>query len=259
MLKNAVRLLTVCFLLAIAACTSGFVSTAFAQGEQATVTGIVTDESGAVIPNARIAVTNVDTKVTREAQTNGERQYRVPYLSPGKYLVTVERQNFSRTELEVNLTHALTATVNVTHKAGAVQETVIVTASGIELERQTASLGNVLVNQQIIELPLLDRNPYSLVTLAPGVVDRVSSGNPGTGPIINGGRSNTSEVLLDGAESRNSTTNDINYNPPLETVQEVKVVTNNMSAEVGRAGGGGIRVATSSGSNKCHGVLYHPR
>jgi len=250
MLKKAIRLLTVWFALVVA------VSTTFAQGEQATVTGIVTDESGAVIPNARVAVTNVDTKVTREAQTNGEGQYRVPYLSPGKYLVIVERQNFSRAELEVNLTLGLTATVNVTLKAGTVQETVIVTASGIELERQTASLGNVLVNQQIIELPLLDRNPYSLVTLAPGVVDRVSSGNPGTGPIINGGRSNTSEVLLDGAESRNSTTNDINYVPPLETVQEVKVVTNNMSAEFGRSGGGVILAATRSGTNKWHGSVY---
>ena len=256
MLKNAVRLLTVCFLLAIAACTSGFVSTAFAQGEQATITGIVTDESGAVIPNARVAVTNIETKVTREAQTNGEGQYRVPYLSPGKYQVTVESQGFSTAQVDVSLTLGLTATINVPLKAGAVTETVMVEAGGVELERQTASLGNVLNSQQIIELPLLDRNPYSLVTLAPGVVDRVSSGNPGTGPIINGGRSNTSEVLLDGAESRNSTTNDINYNPPLETVQEVKVVTNNMSAEFGRSGGGVILAATRSGTNKWHGSLY---
>jgi hypothetical protein len=110
--------------------------------------------------------------------------------------------------------------------------------------------------QQIVELPLLNRDPYGLVTLAPGVVDRVSSGNTGTGPIINGGRSNTSEVLLDGAESRNSTTNDINYSPPLETVQEVKVITNNMSAEFGRSGGGVILAASRSGTNKWHGSAY---
>jgi Carboxypeptidase regulatory-like domain/TonB dependent receptor len=255
MLKNAIRLLTVWFVLGAAA-TTMYVSTAWAQGEQATITGIVTDESGAVIPNARVAATNIETRVTREAQTNGEGQYRVPYLSPGRYQVTVESQGFGTAQVEVSLTLGLTATINVLLKAGAVTETVMVEAGGVELERQTASLGNVLNSQQIIELPLLDRNPYSLVTLAPGVVDRVSSGNPGTGPIINGGRSNTSEVLLDGAESRNSTTNDINYNPPLETVQEVKVITNNMSAEFGRSGGGVILAATRSGTNQWHGSLY---
>src|SRR6266508_5301491 len=127
MLKNAIRLSTVCFVFALAI-SLGFLSRAFAQGEQATITGIVTDESGAVIPNARVTVTNIETKVTREAQTNGEGQYRVPYLSPGKYQVTVESQGFSRTQVDVSLTLGLTATVNVPLKAGAVVETVTVQA-----------------------------------------------------------------------------------------------------------------------------------
>ena len=92
-----------------------------------------------------------------------------------------------------------------------------------------------------------------MVTLAPGVVPR---GNPGSGPIINGGRSNTSEILLDGAETRNSTTNDINYAPPLETVQEFKVITNSMSSEFGRSGGGVLTAVTPSGSNEFHGSIY---
>src|SRR3989441_13137643 len=100
MLKKAIRLLTVWFALVVA------VSTTFAQSEQATVTGIDTDESGAAIPNARVAVTNVDTKVMRGAQTNGEGQYRVHYLSPGNYLVTPERTHFTRAELQVNITIA---------------------------------------------------------------------------------------------------------------------------------------------------------
>src|SRR2546425_7244759 len=135
MLKKAIRLLTVWFALVVA------VSTTFAQGEQATVTGIVTDESGAVIANARVAVTNIETKVTREVQTNGEGQYRVPYLSPGRYELTVESQGFSTAKLELSLTLGLTATIDVPLKAGAVTETVLVEAAGIELERQTASLG----------------------------------------------------------------------------------------------------------------------
>jgi hypothetical protein len=81
-------------------------------------------------------------------------------------------------------------------------------------------------------------------------------GGAGAGPIINGGRSNTSEILLDGAETRNSTTNDIAYTPSLETVQEFKVYTNSFSAEFGRSGGGAITVATRSGTNDLHGALY---
>ena len=91
------------------------------------------------------------------------------------------------------------------------------------------------------------------MTLAPGVVDR---GNTGTGPLINGARSNSTAVLLDGAEQRNSTTNDLNYSPPLESVLEFKVVTNGLSAEFGRTGGGIITAATRSGTNTFHGSGY---
>jgi hypothetical protein len=109
------------------------------------------------------------------------------------------------------------------------------------------------VSVQLTELPLSGRNPYSLVTLAPGVMP---AGNAGTGPIINGGRSNTSEVLLDGAETRNTTTNDIAYRPPLEAVAEFKVITNNFSAEYGRSGGGVLTAASKSGTNELHGSLF---
>src|SRR6267143_1367002 len=135
MLKNAIHLLTMCFVLVAAASVAAaasvvFVSTARAQGEQATITGLVTDESGAVIPNARVAATNVETRVTREAQTNSEGQYRVPYLSPGRYELTVESQGFSTAKLELSLTLGLTATIDVPLKAGAVTETVLVEAAG---------------------------------------------------------------------------------------------------------------------------------
>ena len=111
----------------------------------------------------------------------------------------------------------------------------------------------------MIELPIVGRNPYSLVTLAPGVVDR---GNTGTGPLINGARSNSTAVLLDGAEQRNSTTNDLNYSPPLESVEEFKVVTNGLSAEFGRTGGGVITCRDTVGHEHAARqrlCLYAPR
>ncbi len=236
-------------------CLLLFVSAAaLAQVEQATITGTVTDQSGAVVPQAQVTITNLQTGVASQTRTNEEGHYRLPYLHPGQYEVTVEKEGFNKARVSgVNLTVGLTATVNVTLKPGALQQEVTVTAVAVQLEQQSSSLANVVGSRQIIELPLLGRNPYSLVLLAPGVMPK---GNPGAGPIINGGRSNTSEILLDGAETRNSTTNDIAYSPPLEVVQEFRVITNGFSSEYGRSGGGVLTAATRSGTNDLRGSLY---
>ena len=225
-----------------------------AQVEQATITGTVTDMSGAVVPAARVAAANIRTGVTGETQTNNEGHYRLPYLHPGEYELTVTKDGFEKARVAgVNLAVGLTATVNVNLKPGSIQQEIVVTATAVRLEQQTSALGAVITGRQMIELPLLGRNPYDLVLLAPGVLPK---GSAGVGPIINGGRSNTSEVLLDGAESRNTTTNDIAYTPPLEVVEEFKVLTNNFSAEYGRSGGGVLTAATRSGTNELHGAFY---
>jgi hypothetical protein len=230
---------------------SGF---ALGQVEQGNITGTVTDESGAVIPGAKVTVTNANTGVRTTTRTNESGLYRVLYIPTGQYSIEVEKEGFSRSNVTgIGLKVGLTATVDITLKTGTVQQEVTVTAAAVQLEQETSSLGNVITTRQIIELPLLGRNPYNLVLLAPGVMPK---GGAGAGPIINGGRSNTSEILLDGAETRNSTTNDIAYTPSLETVQEFKVYTNSFSAEFGRSGGGAITVATRSGTNDVHGALY---
>jgi hypothetical protein len=225
-----------------------------AQVEQAAITGTVTDTTGAVVPAARVAAVNVNTGVKGETQSNAEGIYRLPYLHPGSYEVTVTKDGFDKARVAgIQLTVGLIATVNVALRPGSLQQEVVVTAVATQLEQQTSSLGNVVGSRQMLELPLLGRNPYSLVLLAPGVLPK---GAAGVGPVINGGRSNTSEVLLDGAETRNSTTNDIAYTPPLETVQEFKVLTNNFSAEYGRSGGGVLTAATRAGTNELHGAFY---
>jgi hypothetical protein len=225
-----------------------------AQVEQAGITGSVTDQSDALVAAAAVTVTNARTGVKALTKTNTEGYYSVPYLAPGEYEVSVESPGFKKASVTgIMLRVGLTATINVKLELGAVQNEVRVETTAVQLEQQSATLGSVVTGNQMVEMPLSGRNPYSLVTLAPGVMP---AGNTGTGPIINGGRSNTSEVMLDGAESRNSTTNDIQYTPPLEAVAEFKVITNNFSSEYGRSGGGVLTAASRSGSNDMHGSFY---
>jgi len=235
---------------------SSFLATAFAfaQIEQANITGTVSDSTGGRVPGALVSATNKATRVRAETRTNETGAYRLPYLTVGEYDIVVERDGFEKARVEtIRLTVGLTATIDVTLKTGSLQQEVTVSATAVQLEQQTSSLGNTVNAKQIVELPLLGRNPYSLLLLAPGVMPK---GGAGAGPIINGGRSNTSEILLDGAETRNSTTNDIAYTPPLETVEEFKVFTNSFSAEYGRSGGGVLTAATRSGTNQLHGAVY---
>ncbi len=225
-----------------------------AQVEQGAITGRVFDEGGAVVPGARVTAKHGGTGSVRDTITNSVGQYTVPYLPIGAYEVTAALSGFSTARVTgVTVRVGLTVTVDLLLKASPVQNEVTVTAHTANLELESPALGNVVSGRQMLQLPLVGRNPYSLVTLAPGVVDR---GNPGTGPLINGARSNASAVLLDGAEQRNSTTNDLNYSPPLESVEELKVVTNGLSAEFGRTGGGIIIAATRSGTNTFRGSGY---
>jgi hypothetical protein len=231
-----------------------FATVAQAQVEQGSIAGTVFDETGRVVPGARVVVVHEETRRARETASGGDGRYAVPYLAAGRYEVSAELKGFSRARVtSVPLRVGLAATVDLVLRPGAMQTEITVTASAAQLELQGGALGTVIGSRQILELPVVGRNPYSLVVLAPGVVDR---GNAGTGPLINGGRSNASEVLLDGAEQRNSTTNDLNYSPPLESVEEFKVITNGFSAEFGRSGGGVITAATRAGTNALHGSAY---
>ncbi|MBI1895554.1 MAG: TonB-dependent receptor [Acidobacteria bacterium] len=206
------------------------------------------------MPGAKVTATNTATRVRSQTRSNESGLYRIPYLPAGEYEIAVEKDGFTRAVAgPIRLNVGLTATIDVTLTTGTVQQEITVTSSAVLLEQQSSALGNVIGSRQMTELPLLGRNPYSLVLLAPGVMPK---GGGGAGPIINGGRSNTSEILLDGAETRNSTTNDIAYTPPLETVQEFKVLTNSFSSEFGRSGGGVLTVATRSGTNELHGSFY---
>jgi hypothetical protein len=116
------------------------------------------------------------------------------------------------------------ATINVTLKPGSVHEEITVTSNAVLIDQTSSSLGYVTSATQIIELPT-NRSPYSLLILSPGVI---VTGNTGTGPIVNGGRSNTSAILFDGQDTRNNSTLDNAYTPPQETIGKHYAVSNDL-------------------------------
>ncbi|MFB3826927.1 MAG: carboxypeptidase regulatory-like domain-containing protein [Bryobacteraceae bacterium] len=240
------KLLIVAAGLAAAACLN-------AQSERASLSGIITDATGAALPEARVAIENLATSIRTVTATNAAGAFYAGLL-PGEYRVEVSRQGFATAVVpKLALSVAQAGTLNLVLELSAVQQQVTVEAQAPLLEQQEASLGATIQSEKILELPLLGRNPFSLVVLAPAVTPK---GNAGTGPLINGGRSNANAVLLDGGQVLNSTTNDASYTPPLEAVQEFKVQTSSYSAEFGRSAGGTTNVTTKMGTNRVHGSLY---
>jgi hypothetical protein len=222
--------------------------------QNASISGLLKDPSGAVVQNATVKVLSTDTGVLRTTSSNGGGYYSASELQPGRYILTVRAVGFetvSRTNIVLQVAQAVEA--DFVLPVGKAQDTVTVSDNNVQLDTASASLGTTIESQSFRELPLLGRNPYTLVELSPGVVIH---GNAGSGASINGGRSNTNGVLLDGADVLNSTTNDISYTVPLEAVEEVKVQLSSYSSEYGRAGGGVLNGISRSGTNLFHGAIY---
>ena len=224
-----------------------------AQSEKASVSGIIGDKTGAAVPDAQVTGENLATGVKTATVTNATGSFYLALL-PGEYRIAVSRQGFATAVVQkLALTVAQAATLNLSLEVSSVQQQITVEAVVPLLEQENASLGTTIESEKILELPLLGRNPFGLVVLAPAVTPK---GNAGTGPLINGGRSNANSVLLDGGQVLNSTTNDASYTPPLEAVQEFKVQTSSYTAEFGRSAGGTINVTTKMGGNQPHGSIY---
>ena len=230
--------------------------TARCQVEQGTLTGTVSDSSGAAVPGTSVTLIEVEKQSRRLSRTNSSGSYVFPYLSPGAYDVLFEKDGFNALiNKGVVITVGLTATVNAALVPGTVRQEVTVVAATVQLEQQSSDVGSVVEGQQARELPVQGRNAFTLVLMAPGVVLGNNAGNPNTAS-VGGGRTSTMEVLLDGAEVRNSIGNGNAYNPPLESLGEFKLITNNFSAEFGRSGGGVITASTRAGTNVFHGTGY---
>ncbi|MCC6537027.1 MAG: carboxypeptidase regulatory-like domain-containing protein [Bryobacterales bacterium] len=243
---------------------ASFASLLYAQGERGTITGTVSDSTGAVIAEANVTVRNVATNATQRTQSNSSGLYVFPALNPGAYEISVEKAGFkARRVTGINLSVNLTATIDAQLEVGSVTETLNVEAAAVLLEAQTSGMGKTVESRRVVELPLLGRNPLQLAALAPGVIPtrgQVGAGGDAIGQAGNsriaGGLANQNAILMDGGDARGFTSGGQAYTFPIESVAEFKVETATYSAEFGRAGGGVVNVASRSGTNQYHGVGY---
>jgi len=249
-------------------------SAALTQKFRATLTGRITDASGAAVPNAKVTVKNLRTNEETTVTANEEGYYTAAFLIPSNYSVTAEATNFKRAfNPEVILNVNDKRTLDFALEVGQLEQTVNVTAEAPLLETETATRGQVIENLRVNELPLnAGRNPINFVNLSPGVQ---FSGNPqffrpfdngdNVQFSINGGLVRHNEYLIDGAPNnavtdadlaRTRSSNNIAFVPPVDATQEFKVMTNTYDAQYGRTSGGIINVTTKSGGNAFHGTGY---
>lgn len=223
------------------------------------ITGTVRDASGAVIPDATVTVTNEATGVAYKQSTSSAGLFAFPALPAGQYAIQAEMAGFKTTR-KANQTLVVNTplTVDFALEVGQATETVNVQSEAVQIQTESATVGNVVNEKSIKELPLNGRNPFNLLTLEPGVVQR-SAGAAGSGVHVNGSRDRAYNVTIDGIEANESTVpNPLGnlYRLTPDNVQEYKVTTNNATAEEGRNSGASVNVATKSGTNQFHGTVY---
>ena len=232
-----------------------------AQGTDAVLTGIVTDSSGAAIPNAVVAAINAATGVRREVVTNETGIYRIGPLVPGTYEVRTSVTGFkSSTQQNVLLQTGAVLKVDITLEVGNVNESINVEATAPMLQTQETSVGSVITTQQLERIPVNGRNYTRLLVLMPGTSDvRRSQGRgdlSGTQMVsINGQRTQDNNYQLDGADNNMMFMNSPGGSPPMDAIQEFRVATGN-SAEYGRSAGANVNLSIKSGSRNLHGSLY---
>ena len=235
-----------------------------AQEFRATVSGRVSDASGAAVVGAQVIVTNLDTSAANRAVSSESGDYVIPALQPGRYKLEVEASGFKKSVRE-NLTLEVLArpTIDVSLEAGALSDSITVTADTSRLETADASRGEVITGRTLVDLPLNGRNAFALAALVPGVnftlrgqastFLRTTANNGISGASLSGAQPRFNEALLDGVPNTGSD-GLIQFVPSVDATQEFKVQTNAFDAEFGRFAGGVINASIRSGTNDWHGA-----
>jgi hypothetical protein len=237
-----------------------FATALFASGPTGAITGTVTDPSGAVVRKARITVLNEATNATRDAETNDDGDYTVALLPPGRYRVTTEMSGFRRSVFnDVPVDVDQTVRVDFTLEVGAATEEIKVKDTPPAIQTDTSTLGQVVNNRLVQELPLNERNFLNFALLVPGSqlpAEGSQNSTQGGALSVNGAREQSNNFLLDGVDNNDPYINQYVALPSVDAIQEFKVQSSDYSAEYGRASGAQINVVLKSGTNAFHGALF---
>ncbi len=247
-------------------------SFSIAQSSTGTIQGTVADDTGAVIPNASVTITNLGTNRVFTATSNGEGLFSQPSLDPGPYKVEVQVSNFQTTTQQVTLETAQVVNLEFKLIPGSTSQTVEVTAATPIVDTSTSGVSDTIVGRQITDLPLNGRNFTQLAALTPGVTrgqpgnQQSGQGNQsetfryaasGGGAIsANGVRLQANNFLFDGIDNNESLVNTIIFFVDTDAIQEFRVDTSVAPAEYGRAGGAVINATYKSGTNDWHGTGF---
>ncbi len=230
------------------------------QTETGRITGVVTDQSGGVLPGVNVTLRSVERGTTRTTVTDSKGAYVFASLVPGNYEVTPQLTGFSGRPARTNVAVGSTAEVSLQMAVGGqTEEVTVVGEATAPINTTTQDIQTVVRQQQIAELPTITRNPYDLVALSGNISQQdlpQGSIRGVSGFSINGQRATSTNVLLDGASNNDEFTGSVGQAVPLDSVQEFSVITSNFSAQYGRASGGIVNVVTRSGTNDFHGSLY---
>ena len=236
-------------------------------GQTTSITGTVTDSTGAVIPSATISITSLETQTQRSAVSDSQGRYTISQITPGTYRVDAKAGGFAEVVIgRVDLLVNQPATVPITfEKVSATLERVEVTASTELVNTTDASIGNAISTQAIVSMPMYARNVAGLLAFQPGVTSFGSFGaqtmdfRSGS---VNGGKADQSNITLDGADCVDQNTRQAFtcvLRVTLDSVEEFRTVTSNGDAATGRGSGADIQLVTKSGTNDLHGSLYEYR
>lgn len=243
-------------------------SISYGQGTDASLTGLVTDQSKSAVANVKVTARNKSTNYSQEVRTDASGTYSFLSLPIGNYAVTVEHEGFGNATADVTLETAQKAHVDFELKVGQAIQTVTVESAAQTLSTEDASLGSVITNNTVSDTPLYLRNWDDLLRLVPGVqsnryTDQSGATSAGrTGAFnVHGVHSLQNDFILDGIDNNTFSENvqelsTQSSRPSVDTIQEFKVITNPYSSEYGRSPGAAVLVTTKGGNNEIHGVAY---
>jgi Carboxypeptidase regulatory-like domain/TonB dependent receptor len=234
---------------------------------EAQVRGVVTDATGAVVPNAIVTITDVGTNIAHTSKTDNSGEYLLRALRPSNYTIKAEAPGFQTVERkDVVLAVDQETSLNFTLHAAGTTTQVLVTETAPLLDTENATIGTDVTNEYVKDIPLYNRSFFGLAFLSGGVTETAGSGvtdsyPAGTNFVSNGQRNATAEVRLDGAlisapEQGEGATTNVYYEPSVEIIQEFKVQNNSFSAEFGNNGGTVVNMVLKSGTNNFHGSSW---